>query len=280
MEDGMKSNAYRHIQWGYCVVLILCGNFSYAGQQQQVQTYPATEVTSNSATLHGGVWSDMSTKYFSGNGFSWGLNEDYGNSVPSVLQPPTRETINFSGQLTGLACATTYYYAFNAIYQRPGGQPFPGQGEGVSFKTLQCSVPPTNGFTGLFSPANWQSGSNAPVNLVDTSNAPTSVTLSNYPGWAVSGATFTFPSAPSNGTVSFSYSIANGTSVCPASYLVGTTWKVLPNNGPSITFSVTKGMALGFGLNGQNLPNNFGCKGNGPNVIALTISNFVFAPTK
>jgi hypothetical protein len=43
------------------------------------------------------------------------------------------------------------------------------------------------------------------------------------------------------------------------------------------SFDVVKGEKFGFALNGQNLPDNSGCKGAGADVT-MVVSNFVFTP--
>jgi hypothetical protein len=246
------------------VVSLLIANNALAGTSYATQ--PATEITDHSAVLNGYA---QSTVGLGGEFFYYGLTTSYGASgagspqgVPGAVSMP----------VSGLACGTTYHFKFTGT---PYGTTL--QGSDLTFTTLPCAT--ITGFTGLFAPANWQSGSNAPANLVNTSGAPNSVTLSNYAPWAVSGATFTYANAPSNGTVTFTYSLSGVTPACPAAYVVGNTPTLLTNNngGQSISFAVTTGASFGFALNGQDLPTDFGCHSNG-RLITFTVSNFVFTP--
>ena len=130
-------------------------------------------------------------------------------------------------------------------------------------------------FDGIFDVSQWAAGSNAPTNLVDTSNAPTSVTLSNYAAWSVSGSTFTYNSAPSNGTVTFNYTVTNSTNTCPAGYVHNGVTTMLPEGTGTATFDVISGAPFGFALNGQNIASDFGCSSNGT-LVTFEVSNFSF----
>ena len=136
------------------------------------------------------------------------------------------------------------------------------------------------GFSGQFAPAHWQTGSNAPVNLVNISEAPSSVKLSNYAPWSVSGVTIKYVTAPSNGTVTFVPTLNGSTPNCLSTYWHGQSLQIPLANGtpPSpISFHVNQGDSFGFAINGANVPGNFGCNGGGQS-ITLTISNFTFTP--
>jgi hypothetical protein len=136
-----------------------------------------------------------------------------------------------------------------------------------------------SGFADRFAPANWQIVSYpAGSNLVDTSAAPASIKLSNDSNAQVSGATFTFASAPENGVVSFSYALAGTTQECRASYAFGSNVFILTERRTQATFNVVKGQSFGFALNGQNLPDNSGCKSGGASV-SMVVSKFTFTPS-
>lgn len=131
-----------------------------------------------------------------------------------------------------------------------------------------------NNFEGAFDVNNWSAGSNAPTNLVNTSNAPNSVTLTNYPQWNVSGSTF-YIAAPSNGTVSFDYTVTNSTAACPAGYVNDGVTTMLQEDNGSASFEVQSGVVIGFALNGQNIASDFGCSSNG-SLVSFEVSNFSF----
>lgn len=263
--------------------LIFCA--TYANAQQQYQTYEAKNITSTSAELYGGIWTNASRNYlskFTGNGFNWGTTYKYGQDTAStetgIVTGYGGSTKEFDGKLTGLKCNTLYYYSFSGIYHGTNGREFPGNGAAQNFTTAPCTPSPVAGFTGKFAPAMWQTGSNAPINLINTSSAPNSITLNNYSEWDVSGADIIYPRAPVGGTVSFSYSIPNGTELCPASYKKGDEWVLLPKGSSTVTFPVAEGESFGFALNGENKPNDFGCQAGGAS-ISVTISDFVFSPS-
>ena len=109
-------------------------------------------------------------------------------------------------------------------------------------------------------------------------SSPFLCNVRDYSAWDVSGANITYPRALTSGTVSFSYSIPNGTASCPASYKKGEEWVVLPKGSSTVTFPVVEGESFGFGLNGDNKPDDFGCQAGGAS-ISVTISDFVFSPS-
>lgn len=136
-----------------------------------------------------------------------------------------------------------------------------------------------SGFADRFAPANWQIVSSpAGSKLVDTSAAPDTIKLGNDSNEQVSGATLTFVSAPENGVVTFSYALAGTTQECRASYFAGSAVVILPERRTQATFNVVKGQSFGFALNGQNSPDNSGCKGGGAS-ISMVVSKFVFTPS-
>jgi|GEM_PF-5477828 len=132
------------------------------------------------------------------------------------------------------------------------------------------------GFTGQFAPSQWTTGSNSPgVNLVAIDSM--SATLSNYAPWAVSGAAMTFPGTSTAGTVTFTYVTSGVTNACPAAYFVGGTPTLLNPQGTTVSFSVPANTPFGFALNGQSLPNNFGCSSDGSQ-ISFTVAGLSFMP--
>ena len=138
-------------------------------------------------------------------------------------------------------------------------------------------------FSGQFAVTNWTISTQAfgcGSSSVNTSGAPASVALSTGTGCSDIGASFTFPSAPSAGTVAFSYTYAvglNGPAHYPASYVVnGVSTQFSDNAGANsqsgnLTFPVQQGQSFGFVFQAVS---SFG------QVDSLTISNFSFsAPT-
>lgn len=247
------------------VPLLCAATGSWAGTAYTTQ--PASNITATGAQLNG---SAASTLGLSGEKFEYGKTTRYGMSA---MASPQGVNGPVSASIGSLDCNTTYHFRFV-------GDPKPPrttlQGVDMSFVTAACPTPVAiQGFTGPFTPANWQTGSNAPVNLINTSSAPSSVTLSNYAPWRASGATFSYPKAPASGTISFSYSLNGATTACPGSYAVNNQPIQLSGNGQTVTVKVAAGDSFTFALNGANLPNNFGCVSNG-NPVSLTISDFVF----
>ncbi len=136
-------------------------------------------------------------------------------------------------------------------------------------------------FSGQFAATNWTISTQAfgcGHSSVDTSGAPASVMLNTGNGCATIGASFTFPSAPSDGTVTFSYAYAvgfDGAAHYPASYIVNGASTQFSNNAGgtpqsgNVTFPVQQGQSFGFlfvASNSAGQPDS------------LTISNFSFSP--
>jgi len=229
-------------------------------------TLPATDITKTTATLNG---SSMSTVGLSGVFFHWGLTTDYTHHAAAIPQ-------NVNGpvhyDITALTCGTTYHFQLTGT---PHGTTH--QGQDLTFTTKPCHNAPFTGFAGPFAPSHWSKGENPPMGLINTSAAPVSVTLQNYAAWQTSGATFVFASAPSDGTVAFTYSLSGATASCPGTYLVAGQPTVMNLSSGSTNFGVQSGQSFGFALNGQSKPGDFACVSDGSQVT-LTISNFVFTP--
>lgn len=148
--------------------------------------------------------------------------------------------------------------------------------------SLLCAHEAFADFSGQFAVTNWTISTQAfgcGASSVNTSGAPASVTLSTGTGCAAIGAGFTFPSAPSDGNVAFSYSYSvgfDGPSDYPASYAVNGVATQFSNSAGSnfqtgdVTFSVQKGQSFEFVFQAQN---------SGGQADSLTISNFTFTNT-
>jgi len=107
-------------KWHYFVIIIflmllasvlLTGNTALAQVPPTVDTNPAGNVTSISATLNGNLTSlgDASTVSVS---FEWGLDTSYGNeTTPGNLSAPAE----FSADLSGLNPGTTYHFRAKAV---------------------------------------------------------------------------------------------------------------------------------------------------------------------
>ena len=137
----------------------------------------------------------------------------------------------------------------------------------------ETATPAPKGFSGIFAPNNWRSSATSPNNRVDTTRAPMSITLDNNAPWVVSGPVFTFPNAPAEGAVSFSYNLSGAIPQCPGSYFSGNHTTPLSDGASSVTFQVTAGTAFGFGFNWKTTRENLVC-----NRITLTVSDFAFTP--
>jgi hypothetical protein len=113
-------------------------------------------------------------------------------------------------------------------------------------------------FSGQFAVTNWTIFTQAfgcGASAVDTSGAPAFVALNTGTGCATIAASFTFPSAPSAGTVAFSYNYVvgfDGPAHYPASYLVDGASTQFSNNAGAtsqsgnLTFPVQQGQSFGF----------------------------------
>lgn len=136
----------------------------------------------------------------------------------------------------------------------------------------------SQGFSGSFAPSNWGIGSNPPYgNLVDTSGAPVSITIRNYPNWAVSGAGISYTTGLlQTGKVYFSYTTSGTTDACPAAYVVDSQVTLLPSGSARDSFTVSPNQTFSFTLNGRNIPENFGCSSKNYSNISFTISDFAF----
>lgn len=251
---------------GLALALVGFGGEAWAGTSYT--TMPATNITKTSATLNGYA---LSTIGLSGEIFHWGTSTQYGNTGagnPQGVNGPV------SLAITDLACSTTYHYLFTGAPKPPRTTT---QGVDMQFTTLPCHIAPMAGFTGPFAPNHWTEGENPPMGLIDTTQAPRSISLTNYAPWRSSGSVFAFPSAPSDATVNFTYSLTGATNQCPGSYLVGGKPTILKLTGGTTAFAVLKGQSFAFALNGQSKPDDFACISDGSQV-SMTISGFVFTP--
>jgi hypothetical protein len=136
-------------------------------------------------------------------------------------------------------------------------------------------------FSGQFAATNWTIATQTfgcGSSSVNISGAPASVALSTGTGCSDIGASFTFPSAPSAGTVAFSYTYVvgfDGPAHYPASYVVNGVSTQFSNNAGAasqsgnFTFQVQQGQSFGFVFQAANSSGQ---------ADSLTISNFSFAP--
>ena len=98
-----------------------------------VTTGPATNITSTSATLTGGINTQGATASYS---FVYGTTTSYGSKTPTATVPAATTTQLVSAAVTGLTPSTTYHFRLFAINQANQ----PGAGLDVTFTTSAATV--------------------------------------------------------------------------------------------------------------------------------------------
>ncbi len=124
------------------LLIIASGPLPRIGQLPVPTTYPASNVTINSATLRGTVTANADTALVT---FEWGSTLSYGNSTPATFAAGS-ESVAVSYNLSGLSATSTYHYrldARNAAGMAYGAdQTFttPGPGSAPSITTMPVSL--------------------------------------------------------------------------------------------------------------------------------------------
>ena len=116
------------------MLIVATGPIPVVGDLPVVSTYPATDLTTNTATLHGTVIANGDSAAV---WFEWGTTVTYGNSTPTMfVSGSILEPVSYG--ITGLAPGTTYHYRLDAT--NTSGTAY---GDNHVFTTMGKGSPPS-----------------------------------------------------------------------------------------------------------------------------------------
>src|SRR4030042_5913501 len=107
----MKDSYWIAILLFLLLLTLLIAGIAYAQTEPTVTTDPATNITTNSATLNGNLTSlgNATTVYAS---FEWGLTTSYGNETS---QQAMTSTATFNANIGSLSPGTTHHFRAKAV---------------------------------------------------------------------------------------------------------------------------------------------------------------------